>query len=202
MGRRLIVLLLSFMIIPLFATNVWAEKTFDEEFALSIRAGKGEITDQEKQDLLKENHPILMQIGDSNTLKLIKLFANLPNESHKELEEKNYLKWEFKALDQSRQKVCEDIVLLQIDMVKQQGVQPQPGFSLEELKNVDVGFAVVEMPSLKQKTVSWYILWPKLTNPTWVTVVNGRLAGTPEYFQSHMQRLSALKSMPLSKTPE
>ena len=38
--------------------------SFDEEFALSVKAGTGQLTAEEKKALLKDNHPILMQIGD------------------------------------------------------------------------------------------------------------------------------------------
>lgn len=202
MERRLNVLMIVGLIIMSLTVVAWAQKTFEDEFALSVRAGRGELSEQEKQGLTQEKHPILMQIGDPNTFKLIELFANLSDELHAELKDKGYLKWEFGTLNGSIQKVYEDVVQLQIDMVKQQGMQPQPGFSLEELKSAEVGFVIVEIPSLKQKVVSWYILWPTLSSPTWVTVVNGRLAGTPEYFQVHMQRLPSLKNEPASKMPE
>jgi hypothetical protein len=80
-------------------------------------------------------------------------------------------------------------------MAAQQGGQTQPGFSMEALERSQVGFAVVEIAAMDQKVVSWFILWPELPSPTWVTVVNARAAGSQPYFQAHLQRLPLLKTV-------
>jgi hypothetical protein len=175
--------------------------SFDEEFSLSVRAGRDELTKEDRQALLNRNHPLLMQISDENTLKLVKLLATLPDESHDELLKQSYLKWEYSLLDEARQQVCRDIIQLNIDMAAKQGGQSQPGFSLAALEEAEVGFAVVEIPATDQKVVSWFVLWPELPNPTWITVVNGGAAGTQPYFQAHLQRLPLLKSMEGSTAP-
>lgn len=175
----------------------WA---FDDEFALAVRAGRDQVSDEEKQQLLEENHPLLAQIGDPNTSKLIRLFAQLPDEAHTQLKADGYVKWQFTSLGEGRQQVVRELIQINIDMAEQQGAQPQPGLSMEALESSQVGFAVVEIAEGNQKVVSWFVLWPELPNPTWVTVVNARAAGTQPYFQAHLARLPLLKPMPQSKT--
>jgi len=176
--------------------------SFDEEYDLSLRAGIGDLSDEEKADLLKKNHPILMQMGDPSTRALIEGFANLPASLHNEIKEKTYLKWKYSDLDSSRQKPFLVLVEANLAIAKQQGMPPNPGFSVEALNRAEVGYAIVEInPSKEMKVVSLFILWPELPSPTWVTVVNGKLAGTQEYFQAHLQRLPMLGSMNTSTLP-
>jgi hypothetical protein len=59
---------------------------------------------------------------------------------------------------------------------------------------------VVEIPEAKTKVVSWYILWPEI-QPTWVTVVGARAAGTQPYFSAHPGQLPLLKDKPESPPP-
>jgi hypothetical protein len=158
-----------------------------------VRGGRDQLSDEERKTLLKANHPLLSQIGDPNTLKLIKLFAQLPDDSHDQLKTDTYVKWDFADLDEARQQVLRDLIQINIDMAVKQGGQVQQGFSLEGLEKSQVGFAVVDVGD--QKVVSWFVLWPELPQPTWVTVVNARVAGSQPYFQAHLQRLPLLKSM-------
>jgi hypothetical protein len=172
----------------------------EEEMALVIKAGKKQLTLAEKKNLKKQNHPILMQIGDPNTQKLLSLFANLPQDAHNELLEKGYLKWKFAELDRERQQVYQEFVQFNIETAKQQGVAPNPAFSLQALQKADVGFAVIEIPETKQKVISWFILWP-VGQPIWITVVGAKACGTQPYFTAHLNQLPLLRGMPESKLP-
>jgi hypothetical protein len=49
--------------------------------------------------------------------------------------------------------------------------------------------------------VSLFIIWPEISDPTWMTVANAKLAGTPPYFQAHLQRLPTLGYMETSALP-
>lgn len=184
------------------AVAAFGERTFEQEMALSIRAGLNQLTPAEKKDLLKEDHPILTQIADTNTAQLLALFAKLPDKARKDMIADTYLKWKYSDLDAARQSVFRMMVEVNIDMAKKQGMPVPPEFSVEELKKSEVGFAVVEIPETKQRMVSLFILWPSMPQPTWVTVVNGRAAGTEEYFAAHLSRLPKLKAMPASNKPE
>jgi hypothetical protein len=172
----------------------------EDEMALVIRAGKGQLSASEKDDLRKSNHPLLMQLNDPNTSKLIVMFAGLPSDSHKELLEKSYLKWPFPELDQQRQQIWSEIVQLNIDLAAKQGAATNPNFSIEALQKASVGFLVVDIPEAKTKVVSWYILWAE-GPPTWVTIVGTRAAGTQPYFSAHLTQLPLLKDKPASKKP-
>jgi hypothetical protein len=174
----------AFICVLVIAAMVGCENqqsSLEKEMSLVIKAGKGELSANDKEDLKKSNQPLLLQISDPNTSKLITIFSNLPTSSHKELLEKGYLKWKFANLDQQRQQIWRDIVQLNIDMAAKQGVAPNPSFSQAALQNANVGFAVVDIPEAKTKVVSWYILWPE-GPPTWVTIVGVNAAGSQPYF--------------------
>ncbi len=174
---------------------------FRREIALVIKAGQGKLTPDEKESMAKTNHPLLLQLADPNTSKLIALFANLPPHSQAELLEEGYLKWKFAALDPERQQVWRDLVQVNIDLGAKQGATPNPSFSQDALQEAEVGFAVVEIPEAKAQVVSWYILWAQ-GPPTWVTVVGARAAGSQPYFNAHLIQLPRLKEKPASRLPE
>ena len=171
------------------------------EFARVVRAGRGRLSQREQQDLLSQNHPLLGQLAHPPTKKIIELFANLPDSVHKHLLKQGYLKWKFTSLDAARQKVYRDILKSNLDMVKKQGMKPLASMSLDALKKGDVGFAVIDIPELKTKVVSWYILLPKHPQPIWVTVVGVKAAGKQPYFAAHRSQLAALRSKRYSKAP-
>ncbi|MFH1148502.1 MAG: hypothetical protein V1736_12455 [Pseudomonadota bacterium] len=176
--------------------------SFEEEYQLSIRAGKGELSASEHDDLLGKNHPIIMQISDPGTAALINGFARLPPASHDVLRSQGYLKWNYADLPASCKAPFLSLVQGNLALARGQGVQPVPGFSLKALNRGQVGYTVVSIDAEKdQKVVSLYILWPELPNPTWVTVVNAKLAGTEEYFKAHLMKLRLLVTAKASPLP-
>lgn len=176
--------------------------TFDEEYQTSIRAGKGELTESELGDLKKINPVIIMQMSDPTTLALLKGFAELTSSSHDVLRADGYLKWNYTDLDASTSTPFKTLVEANLAMARGQGVEPAPGFSLDALRRAQVGYAIVEAGKRKdQKVVSLFILWPELPDPSWKTVVNGKLAGTQEYFREHLIKLQSLKSAKTSPLP-
>lgn len=189
--------------LPLSCTTTRStEASFRDEFDLTVRAGREKLTAEEKRRLLDQNHPLLTQMGNPQTFALVKLLANLPDDSHKELLSSSYLKWKFTELDAPRQKVFRDMVQSTIDAEKQQGGEIQDGMSVAALEQSEVGLAVVDIPPDKQKVVSIFVTFPEALTPLWVTVVNARIAGTVPYFQAHLQRLPMLKAMPTSALPK
>jgi len=172
----------------------------EKEMDLVIRAGQGKLTAPEKGALTKANHPLLLQLGDPNTSKLIALFANLPPAAHGELLGAGYLKWKLATLDPGRQQVWRDLVQLNVDLAAKQGAAPNPAFSQAALQEAEVGFAVVDIPEIRARVISWYILWPQ-GPPTWVTVVGVRAAGSQPYFNAHLIQLPLLKGKPPSRLP-
>jgi hypothetical protein len=174
---------------------------FAGEFSLVVRAGRDQLTSNERKDLLAQNPPLSFQLADPNTVKLLQLFARLPDASHARLQSDTYLKWNVADLDSGRQQVLRELIQLNIDLAARQGAPTNPAFSLDALARAQTGFAIVEIEGTGQKVVSWYVLWPELPDPTWVTVVNARAAGTPPYFQAHLRRLPLLRSLPSSALP-
>ncbi len=172
----------------------------EKEMNLVIKAGKGQLSLDEKEGLRKGNHPLIMQLSDPNTSKLITLFANLPSDSHQDLLKDGYLKWKFINLDSQKQQVWRDLVQVNIDMAAKQGAASNPSFSQAALQNASVGFAVVDIPEVRAKVVSWYILWPE-GQPTWVTVVGAKAAGSQPYFSAHLIQLPFLKEKAESRLP-
>jgi hypothetical protein len=172
------------------------DSEFATEFTVAVRAGRGDLADDEKESLQQQNHPLLGQLADPNTAKLIRFFARLPDEIHERLKKHGYVKWKFANLSEENQKIVRDIIQLNIDMTRQQGGTPQPGLNVEALALSQTGFAAVEIEKTDQKVVSWFILMPELPNPIWVTVVNAKAAGTQPYFQAHLSQLPLLRDKP------
>lgn len=197
MCKYLCLILVAVMVAGFLTCGKNGMGEFKKEINLVIKAGKDQLTPRELEDLRKQNHPILIQIGDPNTKKLLALFANLPQSAHNELLEKGYLKWKFADLDKARQQIYQDLIQVNIDLAKQQGAPSNPDFSLEALNNADVGFARVDIEETKQKVVSCIILWP-MGQPTWVTMVGVRACGTQPYFKAHLNQLATLRGMPYS----
>ena len=201
MNKKLVVVLTGVVLMAAFlGCEKLRQSGLEKEMNLVIKAGKNQLSSDEKEGLVKSSHPLLIQLSDPNTGKLLTLFANLPSHSHQELLKDGYLKWKFVNLDAQRQQVWRDLVQVNIDMAAKQGAAPNPSFSQEALQNASVGFAVVDIPEVKVKVVSWYILWTDL-QPTWVTVVGARFAGSQPYFSAHMIQLPLLKVKSESQLP-
>ncbi len=198
--KPIVVLAVLVLVTALLGCEKLKQFGLQKEINLVIKAGKGQFTSDEKEDLRKSNHPLIMQLSDPNTSKLITLFANLPADSHQALLKDGYLKWKFNNLDTQRQQVWRDIVQVNVDMAAKQGVTPNPSFSQAALQNAEVGFAVVDIPEVGAKVVSWYILWAE-GQPTWVTVVGSRAAGSQPYFNAHLIQLPYLKEKAESRLP-
>lgn len=177
------------------------EARFKKQIQTVIRAGQDKLTPEEKDRLTRENDPVLLQVADPNTQKLIALFANLPAHSQEELLKTGYLKWDFSSLDAGRQQLWREFVQVNLDLAAKKGGQTLPTFSQAALEKAQVGFAVVTIPDLKAKVVSWYILWPE-GSPTWVTVVGARVAGSQPYFNAHLLQLPLLKDKAASRLPD
>lgn len=181
-------------------------RTFDQELQLTIRAGRGELTEIEKKQLLQENHPILAQVGDPQAFKLVELFSRLPEADRQRLLNDSYVKWRMADLDPETQQLSREMITIVMQI---RGGAPSPfegsitpEMSASLYEQTEIGFAVVEIEKSKQKVVSWFAFGPRLTMPLWVTVVNSDAAGSPEYVQAHMQRLPLLRSMKSSSPPK
>ncbi len=145
---------------------------------------------------IPKNHPLIWQLSDKNTRKLLELFAYLPKDSHDLLLEKNYLKWKYTELDEDRKAVYKNAV----DLNKKMAKQWPENMSLAELEKSDVGFAMVTIPKLRTKVISWYILFPK-GNPLWVTMVGTKAAGKRPYFDAHFKQLPELRKKAYTPLP-
>ena len=180
-------------------------RTFDQELQLTLRAGRGELTEAEKKQLLKENHPILAQVSDPHAFKLFELFSRLPDAERRRMLDDSYVKWRMTELDSETQALYREMIKLVMD-IRGAGKSPfesiedpQARFALSEA--TEVGFAVVELGKSEQKVVSWFAFGPKLGMPLWVTIVNADASKSDEYVQAHLQRLPLLRSMKPSTPP-
>jgi hypothetical protein len=182
-----------------------ASRTFDEELQLTLRAGRGELTETEKMRLLKENHPILAQVGDPKASKLVELFSKLPEEERRRLVVDSYVKWRMSEFDPETQGLYRE--LIQVVMQLRTGVQSpfetvtEPIARQQLIESTEIGFAVVELEKTQEKVVSWYALGPQLEAPLWVTIVNSDAAGTDDYIKAHLVRLPMLRAMRHTAAP-
>ncbi len=188
------------VVTALFGCEKIKQLGLEKEMELVIKAGKDQLSPDEKDDLRKGRHPLLMQLSDPNTSKLLTLFANLPDDSRQSLMKDGYLKWKFENLDAQRQQVWKDLVQVNIDIATKQGAVPNPSFSQSALQTAEVGFAMIDIPEVRSKVISWYILWSG-SQPTWVTIVGARAAGSQPYFNAHLIQLPYLKEKAESRLP-
>ena len=203
--RRKSLVLVAALIIGC-STGGESGRSFDQELQLTLRAGRGELTEIEKKQLLQENHPILAQVGDPQAFKLVELFSRLPEADRQRLLNDSYVKWRMVDLDSETQQLSREMIGIVLQ-VKANVPSPYEGSAAPEMsrslmEQTEIGFAVVEIEKTKQKVVSWFAFGPKLTMPLWVTVVNSDASKSPDYVQAHMQRLPLLRSMKSSSPPK
>jgi hypothetical protein len=179
-----------------------AARSFDQELQLTLRAGRGELTDEEKSLLLQENHPILAQVGEPQMVRLMALFAELEPQFHQELIKNSYVKWKLADLPPETQSIIGEVVHF---TVMQRGMVPallgEDTKRTISLVDADVGFAVVELPRTSQRVVSWFACASQLPSPLWITIVNSPASKSDEYVQAHLQRLPLLRTMRRSARP-
>ncbi|MEQ1824798.1 MAG: hypothetical protein ABL921_02600 [Pirellula sp.] len=174
---------------------------FDQEINLAKRAALGQLNDDEKQKLLAENHPVLLQVSDPNIRRLLKMFAELPNEQQTELREKKFLKWRFTDLDKYRQQVFKDVLTMNLKLLSAEDISIGTNKVLALLSKSELGFAVVDIPSSGESVVSCYVLWPDRLSPTWVGVANSKALKASDATEAHMLRLPMLKNFKTSRLP-
>lgn len=141
------------------------------------------------------------QLADPNTKPILELFAKLSDQDILNLVMTGCLKWRYADLPSDFQRVYRDALEVNLEAARNSGAVPPPTMSLAALDRAEVGFAVVDIPDQQARVVSWFILLPEHPAPIWVTVVNARHAGTPEYFAAHQAQLNALRTRPLSALP-
>lgn len=194
-----LILIIMFSLLIVFGcSKVPKEDFFEQEIDLVVKAGRNELTFPEKEALRQQGHPLLLQIGDPNTQKLLSLFAELSFQIRAGLLDKGYLKWNFVNLNEEWKQICRDLMQASIDLAEEQELEPDPDFSLEVLQESEVGFAVVRIPETEEKVISWFILLPN-GRPLWITVVGARAVGTQPYANAHLAQIPLLKAMPESE---
>lgn len=174
---------------------------FEREYDLTIRAALGNLSDDQRQQLLQENHPILLQLADPALNGLLRLFAELPASRHAELRRKLFLKWRFSDLDRSRQIVFEQVLKMNSKVLNDQEVTSQAELAINMLRKCDVGLAVVEIPDSGEKMVSCFVIWPEKLFPTWVTIVNASATRNKAAIEAHIVRLPMMKTLAYSELP-
>ncbi len=169
------------------AARVVADISIPEDMALAIKAGRGEIVPPEE-------HPLAEELAKPNGRKLITLFANLPDEAHQLLLKQGYVKWPFAKLDPQRQAVYEFGFDFYLETYKKQN-RPTP-HTLEDLKNADVGFAVVDFPEVKANLVTLYVLLED--HPVWWPIESVKV---PANIPAHKVMLPEVQKGPHSPLP-
>jgi hypothetical protein len=183
------------------AVKILPQTELTQDLELVVRAGRGRLTDPERSQLLAVQHPLAGQWTDPQTKPILEAFARLPDRSHQELLRTGWLKWRYAELPPEFQRVYHDALAVNVESAQKSGVKLPPTFSLATLEQAEVGFALIDIPDKQACVVSWFILLPEHPAPIWVTVVNARHAGTPEYFAAHNAQLNALRLKPLSTLP-
>jgi hypothetical protein len=174
---------------------------FDQEVDIIKRAALDELNDYEKQKLLTENHPVLLQLSDPNIHRLLRMFAELPDGHQTELRDKKFLKWRYTELDKYRQRIFSDVLTMNLRMLSGDDNPSGTNKVMALLSKSELGFAIVQIPSSGENVVSCFVLWPDSMSPTWVGIANAKALQAVDAAQAHMLRLPMLKSFPSSSVP-
>jgi Tol biopolymer transport system component len=177
-----------------------------QEFELDavrvVRATKGELSNDERQIMLADQHPVFGQLADPQTKPIFELFASLTPAEHAQGRQAGYLKWKYADLPPARQQVYHDSLASTLEQTPVDTTPVKDMLSLEALERAEVGFANIDIPEKDARVCSWFILLPEYPSPIWVTIVNAKYRGTPEYYAAHNAQLSALRVKPLTPLAE
>jgi uncharacterized protein (TIGR03067 family) len=171
---------------------------------LVVRAGRGELTKQEQDNLDKLDPNLAELMADPNRKTIVDMFANLPESARKQLLQEGYLKWKFADMDPEVQKKWREIHQRNLDESKEFGAELRPTFSMAALEKSDAGFALVNVLGQKASVVSWYLLFPGEMQPGQVTVVGPKpdLKQIQAWRAAHIVDVNALREKPYSKSIE
>jgi uncharacterized protein (TIGR03067 family) len=174
----------------------------EREFTLAVRAGRGELSKEELQDLAKQDHPLAALLADPGKKAILEWFASLPDGAHQHLLKEGYLKWKVASLDAERQKTLREGVKRGLEEAKKLGVAPPPTQSLEALAKADIGFALVNVLGQKHSFVSWYLQFPASPQPGFAPLIGAKVENPQALAEAHLIDLTALRAKAYSKSIE
>jgi uncharacterized protein (TIGR03067 family) len=172
-----------------------------QQVALVVRAGRGQLSKQEQEQLAsgKLDPAVAERLAEPRSKTLIELFAKLPDSAHKQLMKQGYLKWRFAALDADWQKALRDAYQRDLDLAKKLGKEVAPTQSMQALEKCELGVALVNVLGLKESVVSWFLLFPAHP-PLAVVVVGPKVEDLPAWYQAHQRDLALVRMQPYSKS--
>ncbi|MGF1583460.1 MAG: WD40 repeat domain-containing serine/threonine protein kinase [Gemmataceae bacterium] len=164
-------------------------KTMPKQLTLLIKAVRGEAAAPKGSELAQE-------MANPDSRKLLELYANLPDKCHTLFLKQGYLKWSLAQLDRNRQAYFEHAVRLNQDQCNKRGMKSP--FTLDQLKDTDVGFAAIEVAEGTALALSLYALFPD-NSLTWMSlpIIPGTV---PSSSKKALDRLRTVPYSPLPKT--
>ena len=161
---------------------------------LVVRAAKDKWSKVEWLRQSFQNPNLVGQLGDPQTKPLLVFLADLPDTTRRELLENGYVKWPVSSLPPEGKNAITAV---------ESTFKSEPAGShrnAKALQDAHAGYSVVDLPHIKQRVISWFVIWPKERHE-WVTVVNSKvLDNHPAYYAAHHQRLAELRDRPDTET--
>lgn len=144
-----------------------------QELALAVRAGRGELSADELKSLKDAKHCLPELLEMPVYRKMFELLAELPAETRKQLIEEGYVKWPHAGLSESYRESFTTIVKMFLKLAEEMDFGGKK--ALEEnvslvLQNSDVGFAVIDYPESK-RAITFFVLIPASPVPLGTPIV-------------------------------
>lgn len=168
-----------------------AESEDDPSYLQVLKAYRGQLS-REELDALEEKDPasaMYRELKSEPRRAIVRLFASLPDDRHRELRETGYLKWPVSSLPPEQQRAVRE-------MAKELEGQGEGPFPTTGKTGTVTGFARIDMDGLPDAQYSWWIYAPGCKRPAWITVV--RVVGLllQVHFTAHEEQLKALLDQP------
>ena len=96
--RRIVSLLLLSGFLASSGCGRAAVPALDREIDIAVRAGLGQLSEPEKERLLKQDHSVLLLLAEPSSRKILEHFAHLPMEDRIALRDRGFLKWRYPLL--------------------------------------------------------------------------------------------------------
>jgi len=197
--RTYLILVSSFLMLT--GCNRTAVPTLDREIEIAVRAGLGQLSESEKECLLKEDHSILLLLAEPSARRVLEHFARLPMEQHVTLRDKGFLKWRFADLDAASQDEFLGLLLLRFAAMRGGEVSEEARRETSAvLRQSDIGFVDVELLSNSRHVISFFVFWPD-SEPSTLAFINADGVDPAELSAAHNRRLTMLRMLGYSKVP-
>jgi hypothetical protein len=156
----------------------------------------------ERAALAEQKHGLLDLLKIPSADAMVKLLADLPDETHQRLLNDGYLKWSYPTLDEPRRAAFAKIQEQLLSVAAEMGFAPKGRTDLaaQVLRETDVGFAVLHLKGNAQ-TVCFYMLSRHAAIPSVMPLACSDPQRLPEMKELQLEAERMLRDKPHSPLP-